>query len=786
MKHLFTIYTLMIFVATSFAQIPATFDLRDYEGENYVTSVKDQQGGTCWTHGTMAAMEGNLLMSGIWTEVGEVGEPDLAEYHLDWWNGYNQEFNEDLDPPTGDGLEVHNGGDYRVSTAYLSRGEGAVRDIDGQSYNSPPERDNESYHRYYPRTVEWYTIGENMENMDLIKTQIMDFGVLAICMCYSGSFISNNIHYQPPSSDELPNHSISVIGWDDNKVTQAPEDGAWLVKNSWGTGWGDDGYFWISYYDKWACREPDMGSVSFQEVEFYEYDVIYYHDYHGWRDTKPECTEAFNAFTAESGDMLTSVSFFNNVDDVDYIVKLYDDFTEGELQNELTSISGHIDYRGFHTFDLDIPVELEQGDDFYIYLYLSDGGMPYDRTSDVPVLLGGGSKTIVSSTASTGESYFLDDGTWLDFYDYDDPSGFQHTGNFCIKGLAMTAYGIKLGNIEISDPNGNNNGRIDPGETVDVLVELINVGLFDVTEVLGEYTTSDSYVTINSGYLNYGDISEGETGSASFTITVDIDTPVGYGIEGGFAVECNSNSSDFDYDFEMNFLVGRIVEDFETGDFNQFEWETSGNNDWSVVNSEVYEGSFSAKSGAIGNNSSTTLEINLDVLLDGEISFFRKVSSEPSYDYLRFYIDGSMKAEWSGEVDWSEVSYDVMAGNHTFKWTYDKDQGVQNGSDCAWIDFVTFPSIDMVNTGINVIENDMIVQTFPNPSNGIFSVSCGDCSGRVEISITNLLGEKLYENQYNINTESQIEIDLSGVPEGIYLLKVEDDTNEIVKKLIIQ
>ncbi len=245
---------------------------------------------------------------------------------------------------------------------------------------------------------------------------------------------------------------------------------------------------------------------------------------------------------------------------------------------------------------------------------------------------------------------------------------------------------------------GNGNGMLDPGETVIVTANVANNGHSTSPLANATLTSASPYVIINSGTANLGQIVFGNSVNAVFNITISPSTPVGQSVDLVFTV----NSGNYGFVNTYYSSVGLVVEDFETGNFTKFPWTFSGNANWTIANTGQYEGLYCAKSGVINHSQQSDLQVTLQVAMNDDISFYRKVSSESGFDYLRFYIDGIQKEQQSGEVAWSQVSFPVTAGIHTFKWTYSKDGSVVSGSDAAWVDYIIFPPLAPIEPDISV------------------------------------------------------------------------------------
>lgn len=259
--------------------------------------------------------------------------------------------------------------------------------------------------------------------------------------------------------------------------------------------------------------------------------------------------------------------------------------------------------------------------------------------------------------------------------------------------LSAFAPVVAPGNIVIDD---GGNGSLDPGEEAEVVITINNDGGAVAENIALDIASIDPFINITNTSSTIPVLESGANSNISFEISVDENAPAGHVINFDLDI-----SADGGYLNPINFglAVGIIYEDFETGDFSKYPWTFDGNANWIIEDETVYEGSFSARSGSITDLQESVLLLEMDVLSEGEISFYKKVSCEndpggTGYDYLAFYIDDDEQGRWDSEVDWSQETYTVDAGTHTFKWLYYKDPAVSSGEDCAWIDYIVLPPVD--------------------------------------------------------------------------------------------
>ncbi|MDD4309977.1 MAG: C25 family cysteine peptidase, partial [Candidatus Cloacimonetes bacterium] len=255
----------------------------------------------------------------------------------------------------------------------------------------------------------------------------------------------------------------------------------------------------------------------------------------------------------------------------------------------------------------------------------------------------------------------------------------------------FNAPALAFGSFTVSDPApGNNNGRLDPGETVTLTMPLNNTGAATSPSGSATLTSPTSGITINTGTASYAAIAAGGSTNLSFSLTAASGMTVGTVASLVF----NATAGAYTANKTEATAVGLILEDFETGNFNAFPWVSGGTLPWTVVNSGAYAGTYAAKSGLITHSQTSTLETTRVLTTGGNLTFWYKVSSETNYDFLKFYVDGVIQngTGWSGEVAWTQATYALAAGTRVLKWEYMKDTSIDSGSNCAWIDNIVFPA----------------------------------------------------------------------------------------------
>jgi hypothetical protein len=351
--------------------------------------------------------------------------------------------------------------------------------------------------------------------------------------------------------------------------------------------------------------------------------------------------------------------------------------------------------------------------------------------------------------------------------------------------ITVNAPDLSIGQFIIDDSGtGDNDGYLDPGETAIIIIESANIGHSDCNVVEGVISTTSLYITLNNTVFQVNELPAGESFNAEFEVTAAEDTPPGTVVNIGYQLTSSS------YQVTKNFIttVGIIMEDFETADFSKYTWTFAGNEPWTISQENPYDGISCARSGVISDVQTSELTITMEVLTTDSISFFRKVSSEPNYDFLEFYIDEAQMGAWSGESDWERVIYPVTAGVHTFSWIYSKDYMTVGGMDAAFVDYIKFPPVHLP-IGIDETGEPYYLSVYPNPFTNLLTVnySVGNMTP-LKISLVNMSGNvvRILKNSPSEQTGIyKVTMNSVGLTPGVYFIRFETEGVTNIKKVIL-
>ncbi|MEF2587378.1 MAG: lectin like domain-containing protein [Butyrivibrio sp.] len=220
----------------------------------------------------------------------------------------------------------------------------------------------------------------NKADRKYIKQLIKEYGGVGMSYYDDNQYYdySTNSYYSTVSDNT--NHAISVVGWDDDKVTNSSNKGAWLVRNSWGSDeYSHFGYFWMSYdepsiYDRVYALDcvSDTGSSDDDFYDHnYQYDLSAYSQY-GWIGNGTSSTIA-NIFTATGTQLLKAVGVETQNPNINYTVNIYTDIANSSNPESGTLVrtqTGSFTYQGFHTIKMDNPLTLTKGKTFSVVIKL--------------------------------------------------------------------------------------------------------------------------------------------------------------------------------------------------------------------------------------------------------------------------------------------------------------------------------------------------------------------------------------------------------------------------------
>lgn len=349
------------------------------------------------------------------------------------------------------------------------------------------------------------------------------------------------------------------------------------------------------------------------------------------------------------------------------------------------------------------------------------------------------------------------------------------------KTMILNAPKPALLNYQLTEINGNGNNRPDAGELLSFNINGINQGNSTSPISSIQVEINNPLVTLNLNSIQTGIFATNQTVSGNFELQLD------QSLSAGTIIAVNVTLLAGLYSSENTYLlkVGAVIDDAETNDFSLWPWLNSSNSAWFVDQNEKFEGESSFRSGSIIDNQSSTLVLNFTTSEDDSVSFYRKISSELDWDFLNFYINDSIVAQWSGLDLWKRFAFALPAGNHMLKWEYKKDEIISANADAAWIDFIELPiSAKFETVDVKVIDNESHWVVYPNPNTGFMFIENNHFDGKqAQLRIFSINGKQLKSFTLNQAISS---IALNDVAQGLYFYEIISADGKVSKgKFII-
>jgi len=360
----------------------------DWRNNNGVTPVRNQNPyGTCWAFATTGCLESQVLITESYTA--DYSEINIQACNLTSYHDCNA------------------GGNAWISVNYLAQFGTVVESCDPYPGGCPTPTCINPSCDFYKKVREWRVIPNDVT---AIKNAIQTYGPVytGIYASFSGFGSYDGSTCLSYSGTEPPNHAVLIVGWDDS---MCGGNGAWIVKNSWGTSWGDNGYFYIEYGSAQIGTDT---SIITEYTDFDPTETVYYYDEWGWWQSvgygDGDDWGLIELTHNADSEYLKKVSFWATSGPMSYTINVYDDFSSGSPSNLLVGpITGTVNNAGYYTVDLPSPLLLVNGDAVYIEVEFNTGTYTYPLPYDSQ----GTMETNKSFISNDGSSYSaLDNGNY--------------------------------------------------------------------------------------------------------------------------------------------------------------------------------------------------------------------------------------------------------------------------------------------------------------------------------------------------------------------------------------